>query len=120
MAQSEYLWLERRLRAKPPEEHPPDQVEQVAHGAFIARFGRSRQADGICGSHRDQMTDSAPLIGTWKMVSRKREIIATGELIDALGPNPVGYINYGEDRRFYALVVSRDRPPPAALPLAAA
>ena len=65
------------------------------------------------------MTDSAPLIGTWKMVSRKREIIATGELIDALGPNPVGYINYGEDRRFYALVVSRDRPRPANLPLAA-
>ena len=29
MAQSEYLCLERRLRAKPPEEHPPDQVEQV-------------------------------------------------------------------------------------------
>ena len=62
------------------------------------------------------MTDSAPLIGTWKMVSWKREIIATGELIDALGPNPVGYINYGEDRRFYALVVSRDRPRPANLP----
>src|SRR6476619_6242443 len=51
MAQSEYLCLERRLRAKPPEEHPPDQAEQVPHRAFIARFGRSRQADGICGSH---------------------------------------------------------------------
>src|SRR6476469_171534 len=52
MAQSEYLCLERRLRAKPPEEHPPDQVEQVAHRAFITRFGPSGQADGICGSHR--------------------------------------------------------------------
>src|SRR6478609_9510744 len=31
MAQSEYLCLERRLRAKPPEEHPPDQAEQVPH-----------------------------------------------------------------------------------------
>src|SRR6478736_1712569 len=51
MAQSEYLCLERRLRAKPPEEHPPDQVEQVAHRAFITRFGPSGQADGICGSH---------------------------------------------------------------------
>src|SRR6478735_11636712 len=52
MAQSEYLCLKRALRAKPPEEHPPDQAEQVPHRAFIARFGRSRQADGICGSHR--------------------------------------------------------------------
>ena len=51
MAQSEYLCLERRLRAKPPEEHPPDQVEQVPHRAFVARFGPSGQADGICGSH---------------------------------------------------------------------
>src|SRR6476660_6504437 len=50
MAQSEYLCLERRLRAKPPEEHPPDQAEQVPHRAFIARFGPSRQADGICDS----------------------------------------------------------------------
>ena len=51
MVQSEYLCLERRLRAKPPEEHPPDQAEQVPHGAFITRFGPSGQADGICGSH---------------------------------------------------------------------
>src|SRR4029079_2166031 len=52
MAQSEYLCLERGLRAKPPEEHPPDQVEQVPHRAFITRFGPSRQADGICDSDR--------------------------------------------------------------------
>src|SRR3954453_2268161 len=50
MAQSEYLCLERRLRAKQPEEHPPDQVEQVTHRTFITRFGPSRQADGIYDS----------------------------------------------------------------------
>src|SRR5690242_5646537 len=42
MAQSEYLRLERGLRPKQPEEHPPDQVEQVPHRAFIAQFGPSR------------------------------------------------------------------------------
>src|SRR6476660_109690 len=52
MAQSEYLRLERGLRPKQPEEHPPDQVEQVLHRAFIARFGPSRQADGIYDSDR--------------------------------------------------------------------
>ena len=56
------------------------------------------------------------LLGTWRMLSWKREIVATGDLIDALGPDPVGYINYGADGRFYAIVVSRDRARPATLP----
>lgn len=62
------------------------------------------------------MENAAALVGTWNMTSWKREIVATGEKIDALGPNPVGYINYGPDGRFYALVVSRNRPTPATLP----
>jgi len=62
------------------------------------------------------MADATALLGTWDMTSWKREIIATGEKIDALGPDPVGYINYGSDGRFYALVVSRNRPAPASLP----
>ena len=57
MAQSEYLCLERRLRAKPPEEHPPDQVEQVTHRTFITRFGPSRQADGIYDSDSFKITE---------------------------------------------------------------
>jgi len=56
------------------------------------------------------------LLGTWRMLSWKREIVATGDLIDALGPDPLGFINYGADGRFYAIVVSRDRARPAALP----
>ena len=55
MAQSEYLRLERGLRPKQPEEHPPDQVEQVLHRAFIARFGPSRQAHGIYDSDNEAL-----------------------------------------------------------------
>jgi Lipocalin-like domain len=62
------------------------------------------------------MPDQAALLGTWKMVSWLREVIATGQRIDVLGPDPVGYINYGADGRFYALVVSRDRALPSSLP----
>ena len=62
------------------------------------------------------MPDRAALLGTWRMVSWKRQIVTTGEQTDALGPEPVGYINYGADGRFYALVVSRNRPGPASLP----
>jgi Lipocalin-like domain len=50
------------------------------------------------------------------MTSWGREIVATGETIGALGPDPVGYINYGPDGRFYAIAVSKERPVPAALP----
>src|SRR3954447_22543312 len=55
MAQSEYLRLERPLRPKQPKQHRPDEVEQVPHRSFIARFGPSRQADGICDSDRRQL-----------------------------------------------------------------
>jgi hypothetical protein len=35
------------------------------------------------------MPDKAALLGTWRMISWKRQIIATGEHVDALGPDPV-------------------------------
>jgi hypothetical protein len=62
------------------------------------------------------MPNISALLGTWRMVSWQREIVATGDKVDALGADPVGYINYGPDGRFYALVVSRERHRPAKLP----
>jgi Lipocalin-like domain len=62
------------------------------------------------------MPDTAALLGTWKMISWKREVLATGVTSDVMGPDPVGYINYGADGRVYALVVRKDRPPPTATP----
>ena len=41
------------------------------------------------------MPDRAALLGTWRMVSWQREVLATGERTDALGPEPVGYFTYG-------------------------
>jgi hypothetical protein len=49
------------------------------------------------------------LLGTWKMLSWFREFVDTGEKIDALGPDPVGYITYGADGRVSVLVLKRDR-----------
>ena len=62
------------------------------------------------------MTKQAALLGTWRMVSWEREFIATGEKLHALGPDPVGYLTYGADGRVHAIVVSKDRAAPAALP----
>ena len=56
------------------------------------------------------MADASALLGTWEMVSWTREIVATGETSDAMGPNPIGYIAYHADGRMMALVLKRDRP----------
>jgi len=56
------------------------------------------------------------LLGTWTMLSWKKETIATGETVDAHGPDPVGYITYGADGRMHAIIVRRDRPAPETLP----
>jgi len=59
------------------------------------------------------MSVKAALVGTWKMVSWTREVVATGEISDAMGPSPIGYIAYHADGRMMALVLKRDRPAPA-------
>jgi hypothetical protein len=53
------------------------------------------------------------LLGTWKMLSWYREFLDTGEKIDALGPDPVGYISYGPDGRVMTLITGKDRKAPA-------
>ena len=61
------------------------------------------------------MAAPAALLGTWKMVSWVREFVATGERVDALGPDPVGYIAYHADGRMMTLEVRKDRIRPQGL-----
>jgi len=58
------------------------------------------------------MTDSMSLIGTWRMTSWTRKAIATGEVTDAMGADPIGYIAYHADGRMMAFVARRERPRP--------
>jgi hypothetical protein len=48
----DYLSFERTPRPEEVQENPPEQIEKLEHPAFIARFGRSDQVDGICGRDR--------------------------------------------------------------------
>jgi hypothetical protein len=50
----DYLSFKRTPRPEEVQEDPPEQIEKLEHPAFIARFGRSDQADGICG--RDSLS----------------------------------------------------------------
>lgn len=56
------------------------------------------------------MANTSELLGTWKMLSWKREVVATGETSDAMGADPIGYLSYDRDGRVSAVVVKRDRP----------
>jgi hypothetical protein len=55
------------------------------------------------------MAAAPDLLGTWRMLSWTRTSVATGEVLDALGPNPVGYIAYHADGRMMAFVQRRER-----------
>lgn len=46
------------------------------------------------------------------MLSWKRKAVATGEVSDAMGADPVGYLSYHADGRMMAFVASRGRPMP--------
>ena len=59
------------------------------------------------------MLDQRVMLGTWRMLSWQRTVVATGEVSDAMGPDPVGYIAYHPDGRMTAMVFTRDRIRPA-------
>jgi len=57
-----------------------------------------------------------PLLGTWKMKSFVREVIATGNKTKLLGEHPDGYLNYSPDGRMYAIGASDNRIKPGMAP----
>jgi hypothetical protein len=57
----------------------------------------------------------AQIVGSWRMTSWTYQTLETGEVRDALGPNPRGYINYSADGRMMVLVLNENRVTPAAL-----
>lgn len=62
------------------------------------------------------MHDRSQLVGTWRMLTWRREFADTGERIDSLGADPVGFVSYGADGRVHAIVLKKDRLSPASLP----
>ncbi|MET4687690.1 lipocalin-like domain-containing protein [Sinorhizobium fredii] len=58
------------------------------------------------------MPNASALLGTWRMLSWTRKVVASGEVTDAMGPEPTGFLSYQADGRVMALVVRRGRPVP--------
>jgi hypothetical protein len=51
--------------------------------------------------------------GTYKLVSGTRKIVETGEVQDAYGKDPKGYIMYGRDGRMLVVITHDGRPKPS-------
>jgi len=58
---------------------------------------------GICG-------DS--IVGTWRVQSFVREVVATGQRYNEFGAKPEGYITYLPDGRMHAMLVADNRVKP--------
>ena len=58
---------------------------------------------------------ASEILGSWKMTLWTYEVLETGEVKDALGKNPRGYINYSPDGRMMVLVLREDRAASKAL-----
>jgi len=66
----------------------------------------------LCAGMAAHATDKVGIEGTYRLISSTRTIVATGQVEDAFGTDPVGYITYGKDHRMTVLIVKRDRPKP--------
>ena len=60
----------------------------------------------------DENQPESPVIGTWKLQSYVREVIATGRRYNQFGDQPNGYLGYAPDGRMYAIFVRNDRVAP--------
>lgn len=67
-----------------------------------------------------QAIEAEQLHGTWQLVSMTQKIIATGEVIEPLGPGARGFLSYGADGRMSAILVGGDRPKNADMAQASA
>ena len=57
--------------------------------------------------------DISAVLGTWRLQSYVREVLASGERYNQFGEDPDGYIGYAPDNRMYAIFTRKDRITPA-------
>ena len=75
-------------------------------GLLLLMLPRVGNSSGDGGPTRDD------LCGTWRLVSDKRTVLATGETDELMGKSPHGFINYGRDGRMMVIIAAEQRPKP--------
>jgi pimeloyl-ACP methyl ester carboxylesterase len=88
----------------------PEEIADLI-GDFVA--GPKSRVPEARRSGRMPMTEAAEkVLGTWKLRSYVREVIATGQRHNQFGDEPDGYLGYAPDGRMYAIFTRGDRPAP--------
>ena len=59
--------------------------------------------------------DADDLYGTWKLVSWRRQLLDTGETVEAFGKAPRGFLSYGRDGRVFFIMTKEARAKPEDL-----
>src|SRR5690242_7014145 len=58
------------------------------------------------------MSGDEELYGTWTLAGMQRRIMETGQTLDAFGPDPRGFLMYGQAGRMMVLIAMSNRPRP--------
>jgi hypothetical protein len=85
--------------------------------AMLLVFALAVPASMLAQGSKDSAATQArnQLVGTYRLVSYRRTVSATGESEDLYGKSPQGYITYGREGRMMALFVKDQRPMPSEL-----
>ena len=79
MTKRYHLCLKRLSRPEEVDDHPLEQIQELEHPEFMARFGPSRQADGICD--RDNSRRIEPISrSAWPFCQRDRGAVGLSRM----------------------------------------
>jgi hypothetical protein len=84
VAKRYYLSFERAPRSEELQEDPDEQIERLEHPAFIARFGRSDQVDGICDKGQADKDLVVPVLQA--LLRDEQGLLIRGVSFRATGP----------------------------------
>jgi len=78
----------------------------------VKHIGYLVAASLLASASASAAPESPSLEGTYRLMSATRTIVATGEVEESFGPNPVGYIMYSKDHHMMVLITRAERPKP--------
>jgi hypothetical protein len=68
-----------------------------------------RKIAGVSGLVATAFGGEKPLLGTWKLKSFVREVLATRERYNPMGEHPNGYLSFSPDGRMYTIITGDNR-----------
>jgi hypothetical protein len=84
-------------------------------GALVVVAATAVVGLGLCALPLPSAAAPDSILGTWKLQSWVREIMATGKRENPLGEKPDGYLTYSPDGRMQAIITADNRITPSSV-----